>query len=600
MELPESQTTYGVRKYFMENNGGLRMGRVENPEWRELDHMNEEDEEWVSWREYAFNNDGKNVRPTEVFLPYMESKESEKQPWKQNSKISKLFKGLSPKGDVHLVKLKDTGEYLPTDPVELVKLCDRSKYGDLKTQTTVLDETVRKAFEIPGDKLVLTERCEKILKTIVLDDYLGDLYQFDGSIDFLWLKLNKLNVYTKGGHFQTHVDTPKTNMLGTLVLELPYDYEGGEFIINEKSMTEAKHGGLAFYSDMPHRIQEVKSGCRVSLTFYIMIDAKEYRKHYGKHNVNRIIKDKEYFEHEDLDEIVDALISKMKEEGELGLLLSHNYSSTEIDLDLPKGQDAALVNYLKRENMCNVSEVFPVATDVSEEWDYYCGDYNISETVYRFTEDDIIVTAAKMNNPNTHLEYKPLEGDGNLTFMNIGAISKLYEWGSSQDYIEHTGNESQPGYQNGKYFQSAVIISEKEGEEEEEMRKELCEWIAEYENQEAPLSEEEQEELKEYKDELESLNKDLKEIRAALNGDTDGGKETSEESDDEYREDLNEWKAMVKRVSKKEMDEIKKQEKTVKVAKPLPAPAPAPAPSTSSDYIAQKKKAFIKNGVQNE
>ena len=45
---------------------------------------------------------------------------------------------------------------MPISPNELVALCEKSKFGDLKTQTTILDESVRKAYEIPRKKLCLT------------------------------------------------------------------------------------------------------------------------------------------------------------------------------------------------------------------------------------------------------------------------------------------------------------------------------------------------------------------------------------------------------------------------------------------------------------
>ena len=53
------------------------------------------------------------------------------------------------------IKLKN-GNPFPLDSVELISLCDVSKYGDLKTQTTIQDDTVRKALEIPSSKLQLT------------------------------------------------------------------------------------------------------------------------------------------------------------------------------------------------------------------------------------------------------------------------------------------------------------------------------------------------------------------------------------------------------------------------------------------------------------
>ncbi|KAK9828485.1 hypothetical protein WJX72_000246 [[Myrmecia] bisecta] len=43
--------------------------------------------------------------------------------------------------------------------------------------------------------------------------------------------LYKLNVYTEGGHFKVHVDTPRsTKMFGSLVVCLPCEHSGGELL----------------------------------------------------------------------------------------------------------------------------------------------------------------------------------------------------------------------------------------------------------------------------------------------------------------------------------------------------------------------------------
>ena len=152
-------------------------------------------------------------------------------------------------------------------------MCEKSKYGDLKTQTTVLNEAIRKAYEIPGNNLELTGELKDIVNNIY--DYFPDIKKmYPGIYTQLYFKLNKLNVYTEGCHFKTHVDTPKDSMVGTLVLELPYEYTGGKFVLNGKRYNTKKKI-LAFFSDTPHSIKKIESGCRVSLTFYIMLDTKK-------------------------------------------------------------------------------------------------------------------------------------------------------------------------------------------------------------------------------------------------------------------------------------------------------------------------------------
>ena len=91
---------------------------------------------------------------------------------------------------------------------------------------------------------------------------------------------HKLNIYTTGGHFKAHVDTPQSvSMFGSLVICLPSFFRGGQLV--------TKHGGkkisfdwsatsdyppcklkwAAFYSDVEHEILPVTEGHRVTMTF---------------------------------------------------------------------------------------------------------------------------------------------------------------------------------------------------------------------------------------------------------------------------------------------------------------------------------------------
>ena len=189
MEVPQFLTTYNVTKYFLNNlPSKLYLGDVINPEYKEI-----EDDEENEFNEF-----------------YEEPRTISSGKFGEQWKLSEFL------------KLKETDSILPLNSDELVELCEESKYGDLKTQETVQNDEVRKAYEISGDRLELTTDCLEFLESIK-SDIKFNLYE-GKNISFV---LNKLNVYTKGCHFSTHVDTPKDNMIGTLVLELPCKYTGG-------------------------------------------------------------------------------------------------------------------------------------------------------------------------------------------------------------------------------------------------------------------------------------------------------------------------------------------------------------------------------------
>jgi len=325
--------------------------------------------------------------------------------------------------------VKDYIKSLPKNGEELIKLCDKSPYGDLKTQTTIFDDKVRKAYEISGDKIELTNKLIQKLENIK--------YQISCNLfnyKKIHFELNKLNVYSEGCHFSTHVDTPKENMIGTLVVVLPdYKYEGGELEIDCNSNDKInKNGWIAFYADLPHRIMPVTKGYRVSLTFYIMkSDEDEEYNTFDKQEMPK-----------DIIESGDIIMGMVKDK--FGLLLSHKYSYSEYKNGIYKGYDGIMLDYLLKR--CNLLEGYPVIVSHSETCDYD-HNYDVEQSVYRFTEDDI----------KHDSEYEPLEYT-DIDFFSLGTPYIELDK-EEQYYIEHTGNESQDGFINGKYFQFAVILA---------------------------------------------------------------------------------------------------------------------------------------------
>ncbi|KAJ1549465.1 hypothetical protein HK405_002630 [Cladochytrium tenue] len=110
----------------------------------------------------------------------------------------------------------------------------------------------------------------------------------------------RLNVYTAGGHFGPHVDTPhSSNLVGSLVVWLPTPHDGGELVVRSRganaketvfdwSTDKARTAMIAapisqtidsgssqtgcifwaaFFSDCEHEISPVKDGFRITLVF---------------------------------------------------------------------------------------------------------------------------------------------------------------------------------------------------------------------------------------------------------------------------------------------------------------------------------------------
>lgn len=106
--------------------------------------------------------------------------------------------------------------------------------------------------------------------------------------------LLKLNVYSKGGHFQLHKDTPRgENCFGSLVVCLPAPFSGGDLKLHHSGSNDvidlAKGNGpsfyiygktflemhytpetklkwVAFFGDVDHEVREVTEGYRITLS----------------------------------------------------------------------------------------------------------------------------------------------------------------------------------------------------------------------------------------------------------------------------------------------------------------------------------------------
>ena len=419
---PRQISTYNVMTEILNSlPNELKLGYVINPE-RDCG---------CSYVDDDYYSDEEDITPE--IQNKINNKKLKEFSWNErgNYKRPKIFVTDTFDTSINLVKLKETNKKLPKTQKSLLKYCEESKYGDLKTQTNVINHDVRKAYEIVADNLELTDYCNDLLESIKLK--ISDELFFGRNISF---KLNKLNVYIKDCHFDNHVDTPRENMVGTLVIECPYNYTGGEFILNDYNQIDMLNSWVAFLPDVNHCVKKVKSGCRVTLTFYINREDGYLIEKSIKFSDNII-------------SIGNLILNKLDEFGTIGLLLSHTYSYSEITNDNYKAADELLIKYL--ENKCIFDKLLPVIIHHDETFYGEGYDSTNKETIYRFTENDI-ETAANYSN-----DYEPLEYT-NIPFINLGSeYLDLYK--KSQNYIEWSGNESEPGYTDGKYFDMAFIIS---------------------------------------------------------------------------------------------------------------------------------------------
>lgn len=95
-----------------------------------------------------------------------------------------------------------------------------------------------------------------------------------------------VQVYPVDGHFDWHKDTPRNSrMMGTCVVELPVEYQGGTLVL-ETGLARIEHRAysnpcelswIAFFGDVDHRVERVQVGYRVSLTYSLQTTGESRR-----------------------------------------------------------------------------------------------------------------------------------------------------------------------------------------------------------------------------------------------------------------------------------------------------------------------------------
>ncbi len=178
------------------------------------------------------------------------------------------------------MEIKGVGEVgFPVNPLEvkeMIKVAHKAPFG--KGSETVLDATVRSAWEIDADKIFFNnDDWSKFIESII-EQIKPELGIQEHQVT---ANLYKLLIYEKGDFFLTHKDSEKEKgMFGSLIIGLPAKHTGGELIIKFDGRTETidfsgpanqyKIPYVAFYADCDHEIAPVLSGYRVCLTYNLV------------------------------------------------------------------------------------------------------------------------------------------------------------------------------------------------------------------------------------------------------------------------------------------------------------------------------------------
>lgn len=133
----------------------------------------------------------------------------------------------------------------------------------------------------------------------------------------------------------------------------------------------------------------------------------------------------------------------------IGIFLLHRYTMGGITPDMLKGADRVLYEAVSNDFRV---ELLPVVWHKGYQWGV---DYGISDAkdvsqkkVYSFTAEDLRYLNGVGPKPAARKRVP-------FVFHTVGQIIQSRE----QDFIEHTGNESQPGEVEKLYFHAAAILT---------------------------------------------------------------------------------------------------------------------------------------------
>ena len=215
---------------------------------------------------------------------------------------------------------------------------------------TLVDESVRKTWKIEPNKVTIGGKGWNDTFVCLVRQACYELGISNENVDKLGIEahLYKVLLYDHGGHFKPHKDTVKeSGMFGTLVLQLPCSFEGGDSFVSHQGVTkqfeisrdcQSVFRYMAFYADCEHEITPVTEGWRFCLVYNLVV---------SKPNPNGVVPDALDVESTVKRLQIEAAKWMTSSTGKLGYCLDHEYTLDSFDFGTLKGRDAVVLSVLR-------------------------------------------------------------------------------------------------------------------------------------------------------------------------------------------------------------------------------------------------------------
>ena len=156
---------------------------------------------------------------------------------------------------------------------DLIKVCKQASFG-LKSENMA---NFRNLYELEPSQIQIKNSSWNQSLNKLVEKVATDL----GCVGKVIAKLHKMLLYKQGGHFNKQRNIMKEkDVFGTLIIQLPSNYTGGEVIVYDNNDSPFKYDFgqsngksgysvhyAAHYSDLEHEILEVTSGYRSVLVY---------------------------------------------------------------------------------------------------------------------------------------------------------------------------------------------------------------------------------------------------------------------------------------------------------------------------------------------
>lgn len=174
----------------------------------------------------------------------------------------------------------------------LLPFCEKAPFG--RKEETVLDETIRKCWQIDAKKLEFSAGMNETIGnmiSLIEKSFYGknlDVEPPRKKIKYFKVTPYKMLIYEEGFFFKDHKDTIRSeDHIATVVLLLPSEFTGGDLVLkfsndnhfkfNKKNFVNddcTTMSFVAFPTETLHCVEPIQSGVRACITFNVFSNKK--------------------------------------------------------------------------------------------------------------------------------------------------------------------------------------------------------------------------------------------------------------------------------------------------------------------------------------